>query len=1318
MSSLFSSQRALIAGAAAALLASGSAMAQIQVADLTDQFGAADDRFGSSVALDGDYLAVGSPTDDNPNSNIGSVTIYERTGATSWGNPQKIVHPMLDQRNEDQFGHSVALDADTLVVGVPFFDGVTFMNQGAAYVYVRNAVTGLWDLQQRLTVNDGTQTDDRFGWSVAVDGNTIVVGAPRKDVSLSDAGRAYVFFRTGSTWALQATINTTGGTASGNFGWSVGVSGDDALIGAPNENGTRGRAYFYRRTGSSWGAATQVIPDAASIGTDMQFGWSVAVSGTRALIGCPREDTMLANAGGVRPFTFSGSWVGGAHFFGTNRLADDRFGQALAMKGDIAAIGAPLRDGAFADAGRFELFEFIVASWSSIGTGTNNPAPGANSEFYGSAVAAEGSFAFVGTPGDAGNTGRVYGYRRPSACEGQTLNVNFRMPTAGSSLGGTPVSIGGTGGISPDTLVTFTRGDFSITVGLTGWTNCTTAQLTMPAFPPPCDCAGPVGFTVDARFENTQGTFNFPNFFTYTTFRTIVNPGESIQMAVDGAAPGTCVVINPGIYTQNVVIDDADDGLTITSTNLAQPNLTRIRGGTSLTPPNPTFQFVTGVTQTSLCGLNIVLGNAGVQVLTGAQAFLYQNRIENNNRTGNGGGVLVNGAGAFALLVDNAIVLNSASAGGGGISVEADASAIIRGNRVTTNIADSGPGGAIRVDNALAQISTNDLLDNRSDGAGAGISINAPSGSMIVENNLVSNNRSTTGNGASVNFTDVAGSTSVLSFIFNDLSGNIADNGSGGGIFLGPDTMSDITLNRMVGNDISADGGGVYCTGNSVPYIQNNLIQANLSPNCDAEGGGVYVGQFNLAEVRDNIIKDNLSQLGGGLICLLKSEPYIYRNIFAFNEQGSYCSPGCGPAYGPGILVGRESSAGAEPPVGPAPIIINNTLYRNESLGLCMVGRDDRPMADVGTGSIHGLRIGLFQPNWINNILSQGIATRWGITSDERRNTGTRIDFNLFEVNNPTGTPNDSIDPFCNIAGLPPFINNRQGNPMFRDPTNCDFTLPLTATVARTAGEGGVDAGAVWDDAVIGPAGGTVSDISDTSPLNFASKTQLVVPVNGFSTNTEVFAQIAHLPREFNTAPTVVLSAATAFAQFLTLPGTGVVGAGGAQVKLQTRVSTKPGTSLRLYRFNFTTGFFENTTINGVVDATGTIATFPNVAALLHTPSNRPYIFVGSDIGADCDIDGVPDHIAIQLLQVADVNRDLIPDICQQIACIADIDQDGFVGVVDLGLVITDMGETSGEESIMVCDLDSNGVVDFADIAVIIIAWGPCRRFDVPADPL
>ena len=287
-------------------------------AQLTASDGAASDYFGYSVAVSGDTALIGSYLDDvGANGDQGSAYVFTRSG-TTWTQQQKLT--ASDGALGDDFGYSVAVSGDTAVVTAVFHNAGGNSDQGSAYVFTRSGTT--WTEQSKLTASDGA-ANDQFGRSVALSGDTAVVGAHADNVGAnSDQGSAYVFTRSGTTWTEQAKLTASDGAASDYFGMSVALSGDTVVVGAwldnVGANADQGSAYVFTRSGTTW--TEQAKLTASDGGAGDSFGVSFSMSGNTAVVGA-YSDNVGSNAdqGSAYIFVSPGTTASGASLDGRVR---------------------------------------------------------------------------------------------------------------------------------------------------------------------------------------------------------------------------------------------------------------------------------------------------------------------------------------------------------------------------------------------------------------------------------------------------------------------------------------------------------------------------------------------------------------------------------------------------------------------------------------------------------------------------------------------------------------------------------------------------------------------------------------------------------------------------------------------------------------------------------------------------------------------------------------------------------------------------------------------------------------------------------------
>jgi hypothetical protein len=313
-----------------------------QQAELIASDGAANDEFGYSVAVSGSTAVVGAPcnTSTDDNCDPGAAYVFVQSG-TKWTQQAELT--ASDGAAGYSFGRSVAVSGGTIVVGG--FDNT--VDQGAVYVFVQSGTT--WTQQAVLTASDGAE-DDGFGLSLALRGSTMVVGAPDRTVGSNVLqGTVYVFVETGSTWSQQAELTSSDGAARDNFGQSVAVDGSTVLSGAPYHPNhpigysayPYGTAYAFVQNGTSWSQQAELTPsdDAA------KFGWSVALDGSTALVGALCDDGVsgdVCGVGGVAyVFVQSGStWSQQAELTASDGTANDEFGYSVAVSGGTVVVGA------------------------------------------------------------------------------------------------------------------------------------------------------------------------------------------------------------------------------------------------------------------------------------------------------------------------------------------------------------------------------------------------------------------------------------------------------------------------------------------------------------------------------------------------------------------------------------------------------------------------------------------------------------------------------------------------------------------------------------------------------------------------------------------------------------------------------------------------------------------------------------------------------------------------------------------------------------------------------------------------------------------
>jgi hypothetical protein len=333
-----------------------------EVAKLTASDGAASDRFGSSVAIDGQTIVVGAPDAHyNAASNSygpGAAYVFVEP-ASGWATTTQTAElTASDGKSLDGLGTSVAVSGQTVVVGAPGATIGTNSAQGAAYVFVEPGSGWANAAQNAKLMASGGNANDGFGSSVAASGNTVVVGAPGAPHGAygPGPGAAYVF--AGPVWSgpmyQTAELTASGGLYHDGFGSSVAVSGNTVVVGAPRApydgqtlTDGPGSAYVYNEPAAGWTTATQSATLTASNGAaGNEFGASVSIDGTMLVAGAPGA-TVGTNAGQGAAYVFDelgAGWVSAtesAIATASDGAAGDQFGAAVAVSGSTVAVGAP-----------------------------------------------------------------------------------------------------------------------------------------------------------------------------------------------------------------------------------------------------------------------------------------------------------------------------------------------------------------------------------------------------------------------------------------------------------------------------------------------------------------------------------------------------------------------------------------------------------------------------------------------------------------------------------------------------------------------------------------------------------------------------------------------------------------------------------------------------------------------------------------------------------------------------------------------------------------------------------------------------------------
>lgn len=548
-----------------------------------------DDQFGNAVAISGDFALVGAYSDDfGAGQNRGSVYVYKQIGLNNWVQFQKLV--ASDQQDYDRFGWSVAISGDYAVIGAYREDhdasgANNLSNAGSAYVFEKNT-SGNWVQVQKIVASDRA-IDDEFGWSVAINGNTLVVGARAEDHNVSggaymySAGSAYIFTRDGGgVWNQTQKIvagdratdmnypaGYSGEDLGDQFGWSVGIWGDYMVVGALHHDygpsgppsgalWSSGAAYIFERSAGVW-SQVQKIQSFDREAWD-RFGCAVAIDSNVLVVGAYSEDELadgvsgsLTNPGSAYIFqrNGAGTWLFAQKIVPNDRNSGDHFGWAFSLEDSTLVVGThsddhdELGNNVKDDAGSAYIFKKSGGVWSQFQKIAASDRD--TLDEFGYTVGLSNQTIIVGAlyqnfdelgTNDLNDAGAAY-FFSSNVCPTYTTNQNINLCFGGSiTIGSNTYS---TDGNYSDFFITSEGCDSTVNTNLVVLPEITSSNsMTV--------CFGQ-GATIGGTFYNTAGT--------YSAIYTAANTCDSIVF--------TTLIIDPEISSTSFVSVCAGEGYTI-----------------------------------------------------------------------------------------------------------------------------------------------------------------------------------------------------------------------------------------------------------------------------------------------------------------------------------------------------------------------------------------------------------------------------------------------------------------------------------------------------------------------------------------------------------------------------------------------------------------------------------------------------------------------------------------------------------------------------------------------------------------------------------
>ncbi|NQU06210.1 MAG: T9SS type A sorting domain-containing protein [Calditrichaeota bacterium] len=354
----------------------------------------ANDEFGTSVAISGDYAIVGSPRNDDDGDRSGSAYIFVRDD-WEWTEQAKLT--ASDADSGDFFGRSLSISGDYAIVSA-YRNGDNGELSGSAYIFARDGEE--WTEQAKLTASDA-DAYDYFGWRVSISGDYAIVGAYGNDDGRHDSGSAYIFVRNGDNWVEQAKITAHDAGIEDYFGGAVSISGNYAIIGAEGDSDfgiSSGSAYIFVRDGDEWHEQAKLNADDA-YEIDI-FGFAVSINGDYAIVGAYLNDSNGWDSGSAYVFIRDGEeWTQQAKLNASDAGSFDYFGYSVSISGDYAIVGA---HGNNYNGGEYFGSAYIFVrdgeEWSE--TGKIVASDIGSDDGFGYFVSNYDNYAIVGSPGD------------------------------------------------------------------------------------------------------------------------------------------------------------------------------------------------------------------------------------------------------------------------------------------------------------------------------------------------------------------------------------------------------------------------------------------------------------------------------------------------------------------------------------------------------------------------------------------------------------------------------------------------------------------------------------------------------------------------------------------------------------------------------------------------------------------------------------------------------------------------------------------------------------------------------------------------------
>jgi hypothetical protein len=349
--------------------------------------------FGSAVAISGNFAIIGAYYNSEKGTSAGAAYIFEQT-PSGWIEKHKF---LPNHTNYHDFGWSVAISGHTAIVGAKR-DHAQGSNTGAAYIYQYNGSE--WSFKQKIYAKEPAG-GAYFGCSVSICGNTAIIGSYNDN----SKGAAFIFEKSANGWEQKTKLMSNDLATSDQFGWSVSIDGNTAIVGAYNKDSAKGAAYIFEKIDVEW---QQIKSLKSPVENRAEFGKSVSISGDTVIVGAPY---LNSQAGAAYIYEKNNNWQE-TKLLANDGAKDDKFGETVSIDGGTVIIGSYQEDGIVSNAGAAYLFERTDSGWTEKTKLVASDA--ANSDEFGYAVSISNETIIVGARyvdhNGNGNKGAAYIY--------------------------------------------------------------------------------------------------------------------------------------------------------------------------------------------------------------------------------------------------------------------------------------------------------------------------------------------------------------------------------------------------------------------------------------------------------------------------------------------------------------------------------------------------------------------------------------------------------------------------------------------------------------------------------------------------------------------------------------------------------------------------------------------------------------------------------------------------------------------------------------------------------------------------------------------